>query len=177
MNASFDNDENYQDKISLDELYDRRREVDVLRMNVYHKILNRIHTKIKYKSRQNYNDTYIFYVVPEFMMGVPRYNVKHCTIYIIDKLKENGFHVKYTHPNMLFISWGHYIPSYERDSIKKKYGVQVDGFGKVLKKSNEKLTSSFSNDQSSKPIFKDVSTYKPLGIYTDKIVKSTEKRL
>ena len=50
----------------------------------------------------------------------------------MDKLIENGFQVKYTHPNLLFISWRHYIPKYERSNIKKQYGVAVDGFGNKL---------------------------------------------
>ena len=38
----------------------------------------------------------------------------------MDKLTENGFIVKYTHPNLIFISWQHYIPYYERQEYKKK---------------------------------------------------------
>ena len=37
-----------------------------------------------------------------------------------NKLKENGFNIRYTHPNLLFISWKHWIPQYVRTEIKKK---------------------------------------------------------
>ena len=46
---------------------------------------------------------------------------------------ENGFLVKYTYPNLLFISWRHYIPSYKRIEIKKRYGFKIDGFGNLVK--------------------------------------------
>ena len=36
----------------------------------------------------------------------------------LEKLRENGFCVKYTHPNLLFISWNHYINKKKRSIIK-----------------------------------------------------------
>ena len=114
-------DKSASDKISLDALYDRKREVDNLRLDTYNNILKRIHNKIMYTSRQRYNEQYLFFVIPEFVIGVPRYNVTHCTQYIIEKLEKNDFIVKYTHPNMLFISWGHYVPSYKRKEIKNTF--------------------------------------------------------
>jgi hypothetical protein len=38
----------------------------------------------------------------------------------MDKLKTNGFNVRYIHPNLLFISWTHWIPGYIRTEFKKK---------------------------------------------------------
>ena len=40
--------------------------------------------------------------------------------YLIDKLQENKFNVKYIHPNTLFISWIHWVPQYVRTEIKNK---------------------------------------------------------
>ena len=172
----FENDESFEEeKISLDSLYDRKKEIDQLRLKVYQKILVRIHTKIKHTSRLKINEPYIFYVVPEFILGVPRYNVKHCTIYVIEKLEENGFVIKYTHPNMLFISWKHYIPSYQRDIIYNKYGVKVDGFGNELKskkKKDEQMFLSNSDKRNDKKeSYRDISSYKSgMGIYDDELI-------
>lgn len=182
------NTRNYNEKISLDELYDRKREVEINRMNIYRKILNRVHTKIKMVSRQNC-ETQLFYVVPEFIFGVPKYNVNTCISFIVEKLEDNGFLVKYTHPNLLFVSWGHYIPGYKREQIKKETGVNVDGFGNIIKKKDDKeknnnqitidpndpksMMMSLSNknennknggDQKKKE-YKDINNYKPAGIY------------
>lgn len=167
MDSLFYNENDDVEKISLDELYDRKKEIDLLRLNIYNKILKRIHQRIKYTSRQKYNEQFLFFVVPEFMIGVPRYNVTHCIIYVVQKLQDNGFNVKYTHPNMLFISWNHYIPNYERDVIKKKYGIQINGFGEIKKKDEQKglLENNKYQKKGDKNEYKDISSYKPKGIY------------
>ena len=59
------------------------------------------------------------------MIGVPKYDSDSCIAYVIDKLQENGFKIRYTHPNMLFISWQHWVPEYVRSEIKKKTGVVI----------------------------------------------------
>ena len=68
------NDEEYRDKISLDDLYHRTQEVEDLRIRVYKKILNRAHQKIKYTSRQRNTEDFCIFVVPEFLVGTPRYD-------------------------------------------------------------------------------------------------------
>ena len=52
------------------------------------------------------------------MIGIPKFDHGSCVAYIINKLRENGFNVRYTHPNLLFISWNHILPSYMRKKIK-----------------------------------------------------------
>ena len=120
------NDEEYRDKISLDDLYHRTQEVEDLRIRVYKKILNKAHQKIKHTSRQRNTEHFCFFVVPEFLVGTPRYDSAACIAYMIDKLSHNGFIIKYTHPNLLFISWQHYIPKYQRQNFKKRYGYSID---------------------------------------------------
>ena len=62
------------------------------------------------------------------MIGVPKFDQSICIAYIIEKLETNGFRVRYTHPNLLFISWKHWVPDYVRTEIKKKIGVNIDVF-------------------------------------------------
>lgn len=172
-----DYDNNFNEKISLDELYDRKREIEINRMNIYRKILGRIHNKIKLVARQKC-ETHFFYVVPEFIFGIPKYNVNTCISYIIEKLEDNGLQIKYTHPNLLFVSWGHYIPFYKREQIKKETGVSIDGFGNIVKKKDDdksnltlpepggKNSISINKKSNNKnDEFKDVNKYKPSGIY------------
>jgi hypothetical protein len=66
---------------------------------VYNKCCNKI-TVISYKKK----DECIF-VVQEFIIGVPKYNTEYCLCYIIKKLRENGFYVRYIPDNTLYISW------------------------------------------------------------------------
>jgi hypothetical protein len=199
MDHIFNNsdDENINEKISLDDLYDRKQQVENQRLKVYQTILKRVHTKIRLTAKQRHENHYMFYVVPEFMFGIPRYNVSTCISYIIEKLTENGFEVKYTHPNMLFISWMHYIPSYKRDEIKKKTGKTIDGFGNIIKekKNNlgflskkeepENLNNLFLNTR--KQIektprkknndFKDISSYKSIGIYNEDLFNKLKDKI
>lgn len=185
-------EEQYDEKISLDELYDRKREVEINRMNIYKKILNRVHVKIKTAARQKNNESFTFFVVPEFQFGVPKYDVHTCCSYIIEKLEDNGFMVKYTHPNLIYIYWGHYIPSYRRAQIKEKTGYSIDGFGNIIKEkqTNKKtdvnallITDKEKQDDTTKKSilkpskqYKDISSYKPNGIYNiDLISKINDK--
>uniref|UniRef100_A0A6C0LI82 Uncharacterized protein n=1 Tax=viral metagenome TaxID=1070528 RepID=A0A6C0LI82_9ZZZZ len=130
-------------KINLDDLYERKKQSDLNTLKVYNKILTRIHTKIKHQARINPNDQHCWYVVPEMIIGVPKYDHGACTAYIIDKLRENGFVIRYTHPNLIFISWQTWTPTYVRDEIRKKTGMQFDGWG------NQKTPKNQEDDASS----------------------------
>lgn len=170
------------ENVNLDDLYRRTREIKENRIKIYQNILQRTHKKIKYTSRQKHNDHFCFYIVPEFLVGVPTYDIATCISYLIEQLTTNGFIVKYTHPNLLFISWKHYIPAYERIEIKKKFGVRIDGFGNVLKEKKqedaEKLLlkgnlKTTTNKAMVKKDYKPINTYKPTGnlIYGNDLIK------
>ena len=189
-------DEPFNEKLNLDELYERTRETSQTKIKTYQKILARIHTRIKAISRQRNNNKFCMFVIPEFILGIPRYDIAECTNYVIEKLTDNGFQIKYTYPNLLFISWQHYIPKYQRSEIKKKTGVAIDGFGNVVSKKNKNnrddsnpnslllMDKNFkTKDGKKKPSnFKSTSSYKPTGnlIYNtnllEKIDLSLEKK-
>jgi hypothetical protein len=116
-------------KINLDELYDRKKEKDLQKLQIFNRILNRVHDKIKMTSRQKINSSFCWYVVPEVMLGYVNYDRAACISYVLAKLEENDFQVRYTHPNLIFISWGHYIPTYVRNEFKKKTGIAIDEHG------------------------------------------------
>ena len=172
------------EQVNLDELYERRREIQEQKEAIYKRLLSRILKKIMMTSRLKHEEQFCFYVVPEVIIGFPRYDVRACIEYVIEKLEENKLFVKYTHPNMLFISWQHYIPSYERKDIKKKTGVQIDGFGKVMNEDESSL-SEFDNitkrntqvNAKPKPDYKKTSSYTPLGIYNEDMVRRINERI
>lgn len=125
---SGDNVENVE-KINLDELYQKKQEQDKNKLFTYNKILTRIHEKIKLTSRQKCNQQFCWFVVPEIILGVANYDHAGCIAYLVDKLQENNFIVRYTHPNLFLISWLHYVPNYVRTEYKKKTGTAIDEFG------------------------------------------------
>jgi hypothetical protein len=170
------------ENVNLDDLYRRTREIKENRIKIYQNILQRTHKKIKYTSRQKHNDHFCFYIVPEFLVGVPTYDIATCISYLIEQLTTNGFIVKYTHPNLLFISWKHYIPAYERIEIKKKFGVRIDGFGNVLKEKKQENAEKLllkgnvkmsTNKVMVKKDYKPIDAYKPTGnlIYGNDLIK------
>lgn len=169
-------EEELETQINLDELYERKQIRDLNTLESYNKILNRIHTRIKTVARHQINEQYCWFIIPEVMIGIPKFDHGACVAYILDKLQENGFNVRYTHPNLLFICWKHWVPSYVRNELKKKTGLLVDGFGKPIeKKISEKNESN--NDfnlfninkkeidikNQNKKNFKDINSYKPSG--------------
>ena len=57
------------------------------------------------------------------------------------RLSENGFSIKHMNPNILFISWDQWIPSYERTEYKKRTGITINEKGEEVKpKSSEQET-------------------------------------
>jgi len=134
---TLENVQDFSEKISIDDLYEKKRQYDLNKLALFNKILNRIHVKIKTTSRQKMDEQFCWFVVPEMIIGVPKYDQGACIAYIIDKLKENGFNVRYIHPNTLFISWLHWVPSYVRTELKKKTGIVINEYGEKVGQENE----------------------------------------
>ena len=183
-------------KINIDELYEKKQQHDMFTLGSYNKILGRIHNKIRFTSRQYIDNNFCWYVIPEVLLGIPKYDHRECIAYVIDKLQENDFIIRYIHPNLIFISWNHWVPSYVRNEIKKKTGIVVDGKGNrvnntsnntednnlnLLKNDNnsivfntEKMTrDNRDNKDTQKNIYKDINNYKPEGklIYNNDLLK------
>jgi hypothetical protein len=183
------------DKINLDDLFEKKREIAESKLTLYNKILNRIHNKIKLTSNQNRGkEQFIWYLIPEIMIGVSRYDVAECTGYILRKLRENDFVVRYTHPNLIFISWSHWIPGYVRQEYKKQTGTVIDGYGQpvdktpqlengndlnnadqsLLNKQGERIIVSKEKDKAKD--YNSTKNYKPTGIYTNDILQRIQNK-
>lgn len=119
-------------KINIDELYEKNMKRNLKQISIFNKILNRVHRRIQLSTRTTRNDKYIWSIVPEFIFGEPNYDQSECIAFIVGKLVDNGFHVRYIHPNTLFISWENWVPSYIRSEIKKKTGKTIDEKGQII---------------------------------------------
>jgi len=199
------NEENREsvEKLNLDELYEQKKQEDLAKLYTFNRILTRAHEKIKVASRQKNSQQFCWFLVPEVLIGVPNYDKNGCITYIISKLEENDFIVRYTHPNLLFISWKHYVPNYVRTEIKKKTGTVIDKFGNYVSEAdsdappsadgtpgsdlnvmmyNKKgVTSAAAATAAKKPAgdFKPIASYKPVGnlIYNQDLFKKIEDRI
>ena len=184
---TLENIDDFSEKINIDELYEKKRQHDVGKLELFNKILNRIHVRIKTTSRQKLDEQFCWFVVPEVIIGVPKYDQGACIAYIVDKLKTNGFHVKYIHPNTLLISWLHWVPSYVRNELKNKTGIIVNEYGEKLNDVDETtppLTQPTETTQLSAKIhltgknYTPITSYKPLGnlVYANDLLNKLEKK-
>jgi hypothetical protein len=89
--------------LNMDELYQTINSKKLKRYETYDSILKKVHTRIKYNARLE--QTFCFFQIPEFIFGVPLYNVRELKHYIVTSLKKNKFELLLIEPNWLFISW------------------------------------------------------------------------
>jgi hypothetical protein len=196
---TLENIEDFSEKINIDELYEKKRQQDLNKLALFNKLLNRVHVKIRTVSRQKANEQFCWFLVPETILGVPKYDQGACIAYLIDKLKTSGFNVRYVHPNVLFISWLHWIPSYVRNEIQKKTGVKINEYGEkisdldedgnvkmlsdglsdpndYLTKQNDNLDGKKGKQQ--KKEYTPIKSYKPSGnlVYDDDILDKIENK-
>jgi hypothetical protein len=162
------NDEETTAKINIDELYEKNQRRDLKQLSIFNKILNRIHRRITTTGRTKSNEKHIWFTVPEYIFGEPVYDKSECIAYIVTKLEDNGFHVRYMHPNTLFVSWMHWVPAYVRNEIKKKTGNVVDPFGNLVKKKDDEDEETDVNANilnNGKPAQKEQKQYTPIDQY------------
>jgi RNase P subunit RPR2 len=187
---TLENFTDFSEKINIDELYEKKRQLDLNKLELFKKILNRIHVRIKTTSKQNVNDKCCWFVIPEIIIGVPKYDQSGCIAYIMDTLQTNGFQVKYFHPNTIFISWDHWVPSYVRNEIKKKTGIIINEYGERLEDDKQiemlddndtalhlglGVTQQIKNSKKFTPI----NSYKPSGklVYSEDLLNKIEDRI
>jgi hypothetical protein len=147
---TLENISDFSEKLNIDELYEKKRQYDLNKLTLFNKILNRIHVRIKTTSRQKSDEYFCWFLVPEVIIGVPKYDNAACIAYLMDKLQENKFNVRYIHPNTLFISWLHWVPSYVRTELKKKTGIIINEFGEKVDET-DKDKDSKSNYEPTNP--------------------------
>ena len=194
----FTEDDDNVRKVNIDELYEKKQKRDQRQLSVFNKILNRINRRITTSSQMKRDEKYVWYQVPPYIFGEPIYDQTDCIAYVVTKLAENGFFVKYINPGTLFISWENWVPTYARQEIRKRTGYILDEKGNVIdrvepKEKERDGDNSFlgkesgqnqQNEQKAESTSKDgkkytpIAQYKPTGnlIYGDALEK-LEKRV
>jgi hypothetical protein len=181
----------FSEKINIDELYEKKRQTDVNKLELFKKILNRIHIRIKTTAKQNTAERYCWYVIPEIIIGVPKYDQGACIAYVMDTLQKNGFQVRYFHPNTVFISWDHWVPTYVRTEIKKKTGININEYGEKIEdeKDNDdenvyqemtaKGTNSNLEQIKNSKKYTPINSYKPSGklVYSEDLLNKLEGKI
>lgn len=94
------------------ELYDKRRTKDAGRLRAYNKILEQIYNRIRTMSKLPNSQCYLLYTVPPFILGLPKLDLEDCVVYLIYQLRHAGYEIRYSPPNMIYISWLHHEKTY-----------------------------------------------------------------
>jgi hypothetical protein len=88
-------------------IYDIYRNIQAKKIRKYatfDMILERVYMRIQRVAE--IDQMQMVYDVPNFIPGIPLYDVRMCTAYIIAQLRKNGFVVRYIPPtNLIYISW------------------------------------------------------------------------
>ncbi len=93
-------------------LFDARLKKDQARHKAYNQILEQALNKVAHSAMQPNQPTYVYYNVPPFVLGLPALDLQDCVVYIVHQLRNQGYEVRYTYPNLLWISWSHHEHKY-----------------------------------------------------------------
>ena len=101
----------------------------------------------------------------------------------MNALEENGFNVRYFHPNTLFICWDHWVPSYVRNEIKHKTGIIINEYGEKITENNdedekEQPKENIEQIKNSKK-YTPINSYKPSGklVYSDDLLNKINDKI
>lgn len=189
----FVEDDDKVNRVNIDELYEKHQRRDLKQLSIFNKILNRIHKRITTTNRMRRNDKHIWFQVPDYIFGEPLYDQGDCIAYIVTKLQDNGFFIKYMHPNTLFVSWENWVPTYKRNEIKKKIGIVLNEKGEVVERLDqgeetpEDINAGLFNNPRNINItptkpqkqYTPIDQYKPTGnlVYNKDILDKIEKKV
>lgn len=116
--------------INIDDLHNVNVRRAKKRLEIYDSVLQKCHQKIKKTSLMPKGSTFCFYIIPNYVFGIPLYDVNSCILYLVQCLTKNGFYIAYTHPNLLYISWHERTNSIEYKK-EKKISKNVEEYKKI----------------------------------------------
>jgi hypothetical protein len=99
-------------RLAPKDLYNKRVKRDQARLKTYNQLLEQIYTRVYSTSQMSGNANYILYTVPPFVLGLPRIDMEDCIVYLVYMLRQHGYEVRFTYPNLLYISWKHHEKDY-----------------------------------------------------------------
>ena len=147
-------------KLNPNELYERRIRRDQSRLRAYNQVLEQIHNRIYTASQLPNHPADILYTVPPFILGLPKLDLEDCIVYLVFQLRQAGFEVRFTYPNLLYISWRHH---------EKEYLLHQNPIVQAMLPPEQKKSKKSANSVSFSPIAQQVapaprklaSEYKP----------------
>lgn len=85
------------------DLINEQKERERNKQKIYKKVYEKIEKKIIQSSSMNMYQCW--YMIPEFFLNIPLYNMEDCKTYLEIRLKEDGFKISFHSPTIIVISW------------------------------------------------------------------------
>ena len=128
---------------SINEIHKKQKDKENNRLKIYKSIGTRCFKKIKETSLNE--ETFCFFTLPEYIPGLPLYNMTECVIFILNLLHEKGFKARYIDSYIIFISWNIPKPNLKliKPEIKEEKKTIIDNLN--LKYKPVENHKSFSN--------------------------------
>ena len=89
--------------VKAQDLINSQKEREKIKYKTFSKIYNKIEKKIELASSSNFY--YVWYQIPEFLIGCPLYNLNECKNTITKQLNDNGFVCEEFKENLILITW------------------------------------------------------------------------
>jgi hypothetical protein len=93
------------------DLFEKRKQRDGARLKAYNTILEQIYTRIRTASRSG-EQSWLIFQLPPVILGMPKLDLEDVTVYLVYMLRQQQYEVRYTYPNLLYISWKHHERNY-----------------------------------------------------------------
>lgn len=116
-------------QLSAASLFDARLKKDQARHRAYNQILEQALQKVAKSAGQPNQPTFVYFNVPPFVLGLPSLDLQDCVVYIVHQLRVQGYEIRYTYPNLLWISWAHHERQYfmEKNPIVQSMLPKMEG--------------------------------------------------
>lgn len=89
--------------VKANDLINEQKKREKIKIETFKKVYKNIEKKIILASAGNFY--YTWYEIPEFILGLPTYNLKDCIKYVKERLSEDQFTFDIYEPNIIFIKW------------------------------------------------------------------------
>jgi hypothetical protein len=136
-------------QLNPNSLFDSQASLDRIRVQVFNRILATIHDRIKFIAAKQNSPQMMYYNVPEWQPGCPRFDVKDCILYLVWNLRQSGFKVLYVPANRLLISW-------------KEQAIQYYTQDSPIRQAMAQSQQAVHNKAPEKSILKKTTAYRPV---------------
>jgi len=88
--------------VKAEDLIKIQKDRENIKYITFKKVYKNLEKKIQLASNSNFY--YVWYEIPEFIIGCPLYKLEECKDYVIKKIKNDGFEVEEI-SNYILVKW------------------------------------------------------------------------